>query len=224
MQTPPNNWILYYGNDEIKLNSTKDSLKKQGFSFFTGNSFDLYNECFSSSLFDSKSSLLVDSLYISPLEFERIITKGPSTKKSVVYFYRGTDLKINFIKCFSKNYKINLVDDKKIFTFIDALFKNDLRSTFSLLLKFNKDEDKIYLVNMLFFTLKNLLYFYYDFAYFQKLNPYVQLKTKQLASRINKDSLKSMLNFLSEVDYKIKISTDKDSVLFSTVFYLASIQ
>lgn len=224
MQITRNSWAVYYGNDAFKLTQQQDLLKKQGYIFFKGDFKDLYNECFSNNLFNLNSSLIVDSSLIPPLDFEKIINKGISNKKNLVYFYSGNDIKSTFLKMFYKSYKYTLLDDKKIFKFLDDLFKNNLASSLAFLTKFVKDEEKIYLLNMIFYTIKNISLYYYDPNSYKNLNFYVQIKTKQLSSIINRHTTKSLLNLLSEADYKIKISNDKDSVIFSTVFYLASIK
>ena len=224
MEPVPNSWVVYYGNDSIKLLQHKDLLRKKGFVFFKGDIKDLYSECFSSNLFNPNSSLIIDSSFIQPSDFEKIVKKGPSNKKNLAYFYNGTEIKSSFIKLFSKSIKFNLIDDRQIFKFLDRLFNNDLKTSLAFLTKFKKDEDKIYLINMVFFTIKSLFLYYYDLDSFHNLKPYIQLKTKQISSKIDKVSLKSILNFLSEADYRIKVSNDKDSVIFSTVFYLASIK
>lgn len=221
MQHPPllmNN--LFYGNDTTKLLEKETLLKKEGFTFFKGDKLSLYNEYHSENLFGSSSKLIVESEIVSLTDIAEIINKKGNSE--IAYFLYETNIKSSLLKLFDKTTSYKIADDKAIFTFLDKLFSSDLRSCLKFLKKFEKDEDKIFLISMIFYNLKNLALFYYDKVAFYKLNPYVGKKVEILAHKISAENLKKIIYIVSEADFKIKTSSDKESVLISTILYIAN--
>lgn len=213
---------IIYGTDTRKIFEFKDKLKEQGVVYFKGDFNNLYNEYFSTNLFDTKSGLIVDSDLVSSADISSLISKKGCL--DLYYFVTDGSVKPTFIKLFDKSTNYKLEDDKTIFAFTDSLFSFKLKKTLELLPKFDKDEDKIFLVYMIYFNLKNLMYFYFDKKSFYKINPYVAKKTESLALKISKNSLIKLMHVVSEADYKMKSSADKDSVLLSTIMLFQTLE
>ena len=215
---------LFYGNNVTALVNEQKKLKSQGYIFYKGDVLSLNSVLYSNNLFGEHQKIILDSQVVEISDFIKLIQKNNKFSCDVVYFYFENSLKPSLLKLFSSTTKLSLYDEKIIFKIVDSIFLNNLSKALSYVDSFSKDEDKIFLTYMLFSTLKNLMYFYCDKNSYSSLNPYIQTKIKDLSSKISFERLKIILTFMSEVDYKIKLSSDKNSVLFSTIFYLASIK
>ncbi len=213
---------IYYGSDTRKLFETKDKLKESGVVYFKGDFEALYNEYNSTNLFDTKPGLIVDSETISDTDILKLIPKKGCL--DIYYFYNDATPKPTFVKLFDKSFNYKLQDDKTIFAFTDSLFSFNIKKVLQLLPNFRKDEDKVFLIYMIYFNLKNLMFFYFDKKSFYKLNPYVSKKTEVLAKKISKNSLIKLLYVVSEADFKIKSAPDKDSVLLSTIMVFKTLE
>lgn len=213
---------LIYGTDIKKIFDLKDKLKDQGLLYFKGDINNLYNEYFSTNLFDTKPGLIVDSDLVSISDISSLISKKGCL--DIHYFVTEGSVKPTFAKLFDKVVNYKLEDDKTIFAFTDSLFSFRFKKTLELLPKFEKDEDKIFLVYMIYFNLKNLMYYYFDKKSFYKLNPYVAKKTESLVPKISKQSLIKLIHIISEADYKMKSFADKDSVMLSTILVFQTLE
>lgn len=221
-------YTLITGSDTFTITSKSKNFEDAGYRYFHGNLSDLISLASSTGLFDTNpSQKVIVNFETSKLDLNNRFFEALNTlnhKDDIVFIYNNTlRIQKNIQSSFDTVESYNIKDNKEIFSLIDAVFNKDEKKSLELTTKLLKKYDAFYVLSMLFYQLKNILYSYYDISSFKKLHPFVIKKTLEFSKNFSKVSSVNVLRAFVELDYKLKSTNLGDDALYSVIYFVLSI-
>lgn len=221
-------FTLYSGNDRFSIITKLKQLEESGFSYFHGDLSKLISIVSSTGLFESGSpKKLIANIETSKLEFNKKFLEtlaGLSHNDDIVFVYFDNLRSNKDIKeAFDSVESFSIKDNKEIFALLDAVFSKNEKKSLELTTTLLEKYDSFYLLSMLFYQLKNLLYSYYDAKALSKMHPFVAQKTRAYKNNFSKKSITNILKSFVELDFKLKSTNLGSDALYSVIYFILSI-
>lgn len=221
-------YTLYSGNDRFSILVKLKQLENSGFSYFHGSLSEFIALVSSTGLFEKgESRKIIINIETSKIDFGKKFLESISKlnhNDEVVFVYFDTLRTSKDIKeAFDSTESFSIKDNKEIFTLLDAVFGKNEKKSLELTTTLLEKYDAFYLLSMLFYQLKNILYVYYDPRSLSKLHPFVAQKTKGYKNNFSKSSASGILKSFVELDFKLKSTNLGNDALYSVIYYILSI-
>jgi|GEM_PF-6572729 len=221
-------YTLITGSDRFTIISKSKAFEDAGYRYFHGNLSDFISLVSSTGLFNATpSQKVIVNFETSKIDLNNKFLDVLNTlnhKDNIVFIYNNTlRVKKNIKSSFDTVESYNIKDNKEIFSLIDAVFNKDEKKSLELTTKLLEKYDAFYVLSMLFYQLKNILYSYYDISRFKKLHPFVIQKTSRFSKNFSKVSSVSVLRAFVELDYKLKSTNLGEDALYSVIYFVFSI-
>lgn len=214
--------IYYFFGDNFEaLYSKRIEFINRGFLVFNPIKGSLNSELLSLGFFETNKKLIVDFLNeCSDLSDVNYAFIKKIAKKSEIVFISSKEDK-GLIEIADNHISLNFSKNNDIFLLIDAVYSGNIALSIKLYERFKNKDLENYVFSMLFFPIKNILYYLFDEKSFKKLHPFVSKKTLELKSKIGNDSIiMNILHFLSQADNKIKTGSNIKNIFISYIIYL----
>ncbi|MBP7859384.1 hypothetical protein KA001_00255 [Patescibacteria group bacterium] len=211
----------FYGNNYEALYAKRIEFLKSGFLIFNPLEKNLYNEILSIGFFEQKKKLIVD-LFRESEGLKDINYKALKkiTKDCEIVFISLKEDK-NIVAISDKILEFPILKNNDIFLLIDSVYSGNTSMAINLYEKFKNKDLEHYVFSMLFFPIKNILYYLFDINSFKKLHPFVSKKTADLSLKIGSTlNLEKILYFLCQADIKIKTGSTQKNIFISYIMYV----